>query len=522
MRKQTKLVAVLSAAALLAIGASMTSFAATGWQKEDDTWYYYEKDGGKAYDKWQKSGDYWFYLGSDGAMVTSTLLEDGNYYYFLNEDGAMVTNTWVQITDEDYDETSDDTYWYYFQNSGRAYQASTDNKTSFKTINGKKYAFADDGKMLYGWVNDDSTMVDADDEDGWQEALYYCGNADDGSMKTGWCLIDVIDNDATTDETDKSYWFWFQASGKKFLADNGEALEEKSINGQKYGFDERGVMVSEWNEFGTKANASTNNATNNNAKYFSVAEDGHLRRNTWFKAIPTEEMDADAYNNEEEKWFYADSKGYVVRNQIKTINGKKYLFNNEGIMQSGLKGVEVDEGGDLVIGADGIKIKSFDYIDQVIELTDYDVYCFGDDGAMKTGTQTIEIDGEKYLFGFAKTGANKGKGYGFDGVPTIVDNKIYVNGSVQVADSDMRYEVKLANAPVYKEDGSLEKDADGNVVYDVQKFVVNTAGTIMKNKKNLKDADEYYYCTDKQGHFVAYEAEKCGSDDRGECTYHAN
>ena len=34
MRKQTKLVAVLSAAALLAMGASMTSFAA-GWEKDD-------------------------------------------------------------------------------------------------------------------------------------------------------------------------------------------------------------------------------------------------------------------------------------------------------------------------------------------------------------------------------------------------------------------------------------------------------------------------------------------------------
>ena len=37
MRKQTKLVAVLSAAALLAIGASMTSLAATGWQEENGT-----------------------------------------------------------------------------------------------------------------------------------------------------------------------------------------------------------------------------------------------------------------------------------------------------------------------------------------------------------------------------------------------------------------------------------------------------------------------------------------------------
>ena len=34
MRKQIKLVAVLSAAALLAVGASMTSFA--GWEKDED------------------------------------------------------------------------------------------------------------------------------------------------------------------------------------------------------------------------------------------------------------------------------------------------------------------------------------------------------------------------------------------------------------------------------------------------------------------------------------------------------
>ena len=36
MRKQTKLVAVLSAAALFAVGASMTSF--TGWEKARG-WY---------------------------------------------------------------------------------------------------------------------------------------------------------------------------------------------------------------------------------------------------------------------------------------------------------------------------------------------------------------------------------------------------------------------------------------------------------------------------------------------------
>ena len=53
MRKQTKVVAVASAAALLAIGGAMTSFAAQGWVEEDGTWYYYDKDG---------CMDYWFFV----------------------------------------------------------------------------------------------------------------------------------------------------------------------------------------------------------------------------------------------------------------------------------------------------------------------------------------------------------------------------------------------------------------------------------------------------------------------------
>ena len=53
MRKQTKVVAVASAAALLAIGASMTSFAATGWVEEDGQWYFYDKDGNRVEDEWK-------------------------------------------------------------------------------------------------------------------------------------------------------------------------------------------------------------------------------------------------------------------------------------------------------------------------------------------------------------------------------------------------------------------------------------------------------------------------------------
>ena len=109
MRKQTKLVAVLSTAALLAIGASMTSFAATGWAEEDGTWVYYNRDGERATDQWKKSGNNWYWLNSDGEMAIDeliqdgemaidTLIEDGDNYYYVDINGVMASNQWVAIT----------------------------------------------------------------------------------------------------------------------------------------------------------------------------------------------------------------------------------------------------------------------------------------------------------------------------------------------------------------------------------------------------------------------------------------
>ena len=101
MRKQTKLVAVLSTAALLAIGASMTSFAAQGWAEEDGTWVYYNKNGEKVNESWKKSGDNWYWLDDNGEMAVDMLIEDDDNYYYVNENGAMVTNQWVAIENED-------------------------------------------------------------------------------------------------------------------------------------------------------------------------------------------------------------------------------------------------------------------------------------------------------------------------------------------------------------------------------------------------------------------------------------
>ncbi|MCR5370708.1 MAG: glucan-binding protein, partial [Clostridium sp.] len=107
MRKQTKIVAVLSAAALLALGASMTSFAA-GWEKDEaGIWHYYDSDDDMVTGEWKKDGGKWFYLDDDGDMLTDHWVDDE---YYVGSDGAMLVNQWYKGfgDDEDQDDPEDD------------------------------------------------------------------------------------------------------------------------------------------------------------------------------------------------------------------------------------------------------------------------------------------------------------------------------------------------------------------------------------------------------------------------------
>ena len=95
MRKQTKLVAVLSAAALLAIGASMTSYA--GWNDlGNGDWEYLDKDGDRVTGEWRRSSAGFCYLDDDGLMARNRLITPGesgddndNYYYVHFSDGSL-------------------------------------------------------------------------------------------------------------------------------------------------------------------------------------------------------------------------------------------------------------------------------------------------------------------------------------------------------------------------------------------------------------------------------------------------
>ena len=163
------------------------------------------------------------------------------------------------------------------------------------------------------------------------------------------------------------------------------------------------------------------------------------------------------------------------------------------------------------------------YVDENNIKLNVDVYYFGssDDGSMKTGVQNVDVDGDTYAYFFGKSGNNKGKGFGSttvgnysdtvlgDGtvVKTFIYDKsaMYVQGRKIKADSDLKYEafdavgVKVsARSEGYKEEPL---------------FLLNSSGSLMKNKKNVKDGNDMYYCTDGAGRVTYYGSEKCDSKD---------
>ncbi|WP_077609827.1 cell wall-binding protein [Clostridium sp. Marseille-P2415] len=558
MRKQTKLVAVLSTAALLALGASMSSFAATGWQEENGTWVYYNKSGDLETEKWAKSGDNWFYLNEDGEMATDYLVEDDDNYYYVDENGAMVTNKWVSMENEDYDGDDEDepmNHWYYFGSNGKAYKSSsTGSNASFKSINGKKYIFDDEGKMLYGWIDDNGERVTGDDD--WREGIYYCGDENDGAQRTGqWEYLDITDNnyddtdrgvssDNLFDDEEQTRYFYFKTNGKKMVDEKG-----KTINGKKYSFDEDGRMNAEWVNWEASPSttvASAGTATDSNStqgskkytegyRYYGSPEDGARVTKGWFQVVPDSYLSVEDYNDDESNWYYSDKDGKLVASEIKTINGKKYAFDSYGVMQDGLVAIKFEGNSTTDIedvqGDDDLANYHFDtedeFKDNVSELytvANYKLYYFGDedDGAMKTGKQNVEIDGDSFSFLFNKSGSTKGQGkFGVD------DDKYYLGGMLMKADKDDKYsvvktvksaegyeEIKLLTTEEFLEDVDATssipegKADDYDEYYDVKAAakdhaddkgnqieyrLVNTAGNVQKSKSKAKDGDDRCY-----------------------------
>lgn len=461
MRKQTKIAVGFSAAALLAVGASMTSLAASGWVNEGGSWYYYNSNGDYVTDSWKSYNGQYFYLGDDGEMLTSTLIEDGDNHYYVDANGAMVKNTWVAVPADDDEELDVEYRWYYFGSTGKAYR-----KSYGKTINGKKYGFDEDGKMLFGYVEDASYTILNDEDDPILSADYYYGTNEDGARHTGWLQY----TDALTDKDEDYYWFYFNTSnGKKVVS------TMKSINGKKYSFDADGIMDFKWTE-------ATVGGQYQSATWFGQLSDGSLAKSAWIWNKPYEngtlQSTIDDYDDETPRWFRTTSGGALVKDGTKKVNSKWYVFDADGVMRTGLVALSDPDG--AVSGSKLVKAYDMD------EVTADDLYndnygkaihYFSEDeerdGSMKTGTIKIELADDEYTFCFNKnTGAAK---HGYD----KSNKKVYQDGILQDAGDD-KYDV-------------VTDVTTGN------DYLVGSSGSIIKSVNKYKDANDKYYIYTKSG-----------------------
>ena len=438
-----KICAVLTLTAVLSAGAAVSAWAAAGWVQNNGQWQYQDRDGYIVRNEWQKGADGKYrYLDSSGYIAVSTWIDDE---YYVGSDGIMVTDSWLR--EDCSSETDSGIAWYYFDSRGQAV------KEGWKKIDDVWYYFDDVGVMQTGWVD---------------ENRYYTN--ENGQMLTGWQLLDPpedvsYDEDEeeeydpfTQADNDGKYWYYFKSNGRKVTPDedSGNEYGTVRIDGDYYCMNSDGAM-----QYGWKNVEGGSSITS--YKYFK--SDGKMVTGWYSLAAPRGIDDS----SDEIHWYYfnskgvpkADEDGIPTKDDLLTINGKTYLFNNVGNPVYGLRKV---------------------YLGESEDESNYTSYYFGEDDNdcwAHSGKIKVEEDsGEENTYYFTSAGR------GFTG---IKDNYLYYVGKLQVAQND-KYE--LINVP--------GKD------YAV---MVNSSGKVMEST-TVKNSDDIKYKTNSSGQVIEIDGEE--------------
>ena len=436
MRKQTKIAAVVSTAALLALGASMTSFAASKgtWMMVDGEWYCYDKNGDAYTNVFCSSNGKEYYVGDDGQLVRSAWVEYDGSYYFVNSSGAKITNDWRLTTPYDDDSADEDEYWYYLKKTtGKPATGKQSN------INGQIYLFNNEGQMQHGWVAATDTngakFVQLDKEDDEKSmsaagnaAVYYCGDEDDGhAKKNKWTKTWPPDN--TSEEDDDKEWFWFDKDGVLFRSGENKGSATAS-DAWKYKLDE-GTLKKDTNEstgviskkkVSSKDYWSTKDGVmlskfyliNDAMYYFGGSDDGSMK--TGSQSI--KDNTGDTYK------FYFYTKDQAA--SYKTPDGKHGLSKGAGVVGN--------QGNKLYWY--GLPIQADDYKYQVATITingtDYS-FIVNSNGTIQHSANTeYKEDGEVLV----KTGAYTQKDK--DGKDVVIPTTFVKDGQAKYAIEDTK------------------------------------------------------------------------------------
>ena len=191
----------------------------TGWQTIDGKRYFFMPEG-YMMRGWISFGQTRYYLDSNGVMVTGKQVIDGTTYTFAS-DGKLIVESkrgWKTVNGKK----------YYYNENGVAV-------TGWQTIDGKKYFFMPEGYMMTGWISFGQTR-------------YYL--MPDGHMLTGWCSFGSTKYYLASDG--KMVRGWQTISGKKYYFNTDGIMQTgwQTIDGKKYFFMPEGYMMTGWISFG--------------------------------------------------------------------------------------------------------------------------------------------------------------------------------------------------------------------------------------------------------------------------------
>ena len=241
-----------------------------------------------------------YYIESNGSFATGLQLIDGQYYNF-GTSGTMVYGNFVKGKYAGW-KTDTDGRRYYYMNSSKtkAYLAM-----GFKTIDGLKYYFKEDGYLLKGddsiteiegkqyFLNSEGIILTSDvfeDNDG---NTYYCNSEGEIVKHSGM---------ATTKEGDK---YFLDDNGLVIKPSDGSEVEQIEYKGATYTIESDGRIL-------------MNCKRTIGGETFYFGSDG--------QTVTSKLVSISG------KKYYFGANGYMVTNQKVRIKGKAYYFGEDGAM----------------------------------------------------------------------------------------------------------------------------------------------------------------------------------------------
>lgn len=200
-----------------------TSSTASGWVKQDGSWYYFDGNGNLVKNAWQ--GNY--YLKADGKMAQSEWIYDSSYqaWYYLKSDGSYAKNAWQGAYYLKSNGKMAQGEWVYDATYQAWYYLTSDGSYAYSTWQGNYY-LKSDGKMAVNeWV------------DG---GRYYVGA--DGVWKEGQASTASSSNDSNSEYSAalgkaKSYNSLFHMSKKRMYRQLTSDFDKFSNDAAQYAID---------------------------------------------------------------------------------------------------------------------------------------------------------------------------------------------------------------------------------------------------------------------------------------------